>query len=195
MKKRLFFSCHYNDHDELRADVVRNHWQAMPGHEIYGRYEPAIWESVTKQGDRHAVQRLIDGGINQANNLCVLIGSDTYDRLWVRYEIFKSFQRRANVVGVHINSIMDGSQETRGKGENPFEHVGVSFSGCGKIATLWEDVKGEWVEYKGINGSASFAVDVPEEYRDNAYDFSSFYNIFSWVDDDGVNNMNDWFVE
>ena len=81
------------------------------------------------------------------------------------------------------------------EGENPFEHVGVSFSNCGKIATLWEDVKGEWVEYKGINGSASFAVDVPKEYRDNAYDFSDFYNTFDWVDDDGVNNMNDWFVE
>lgn len=53
----------------------------------------SIWESARKQGDV-ALKRLINAGIEQTSNTCVLIGNETYLRPCVRHELLKSFQLR-----------------------------------------------------------------------------------------------------
>lgn len=141
MAKRVFFSFHYNDVIDFRANVVRNHWLTKPDREICGYYDASIWEEAKKQGDI-ALKRLINNGLKQTSNTCVLIGSGTYLRPWVRYEILKSFKKGNHLFGVHINSIKSKSQETKKKGPNPFEYVGVTFSDSGKTVTLWEKSMG-----------------------------------------------------
>lgn len=77
MAKRVFFSFHYKDVSDFRANVVRNHWQLQPDRKISGYYDASIWESAQKQGDI-ALKRLINKGLDQTSNTCVLIGSQTY---------------------------------------------------------------------------------------------------------------------
>ncbi len=188
MAKRVFFSFHYKDVVEFRANVVRNHWMTKPNREICGYYDASIWESARKQGDI-ALKRLINGGLDQTTNTCVLIGSQTYERPWVRYELLKSFKKGNNIFGVHINSIKGKNQKTKIKGANPLEYVGVTFSDSGKTATLWERVDGDWVEYENIDGSASYRVDVAKKYHGNGYNLGNFYNIYDWIADNGYNNL------
>ncbi|NTU50098.1 MAG: TIR domain-containing protein [Desulfobulbaceae bacterium] len=120
MAKRVFFSFHYKDVADFRANVVRNYWMTKPDREICGFYDASIWESAQKQGDV-ALKRLINGGLEQTTNTCVLIGSQTYERPWVRYELLKSFKRGNNLFGVHINSIKSKDGTTKIKGPNPLE--------------------------------------------------------------------------
>lgn len=193
MARRVFFSFHYKDVAEFRANVVRNHWLTKPNREICGYYDASIWEEARKQGDI-ALKRLINKGLKQTSNTSVLIGSSTYSRPWVRYEILKSYKKGNNLLGVHINSIKCKKGITKKSGPNPFSYVGVSFSESGKTVTLWELVDKEWVKYDKIDGSASYQLETPvaKEYRGNSYNLSRFYKVYDWVSDNGYNNFSDW---
>jgi hypothetical protein len=191
MAKRVFFSFHYKDVSDFRANVVRNHWTMKPDREICGYYDASIWESAQRQGDV-ALKRLINTGLDQTSNTCVLIGSQTYERPWVRYELLKSFKKGNHIFGVHINSIKAKDGQTKIKGPNPFEYVGVTFSDSGLTATLWEVRNGKWVEYNEIDSSASYRVEVAQKYRGNGYHLGNFYNAYDWVADDGYNSFATW---
>jgi hypothetical protein len=191
MAKRVFFSFHYKDVAEFRANVVRNHWRMKPNREICGYYDASVWEAAKKQGDL-AIKRLINAGLNKTSNTCVLIGSRTYERPWVRYELLKSFKKGNHLFGVHINSIKCKGQGTKIKGPNPLEYVGVTFSESGKTATLWEKKNGKWVKYSKIDGSSSYRVDVAHKYRGNGYNLNNFFYVYDWVSDNGYSNFSKW---
>jgi hypothetical protein len=42
MAKRVFFSFHYKDVADFRANVVRNHWLTKPDREICGYYDASF---------------------------------------------------------------------------------------------------------------------------------------------------------
>ena len=50
MGNRVFFSFHYQDVVDFRANVVRNHWVAKPNREAAGFYDASLWEAAKKQG-------------------------------------------------------------------------------------------------------------------------------------------------
>lgn len=191
MANRVFFSFHYQDVVDFRANVVRNHWVTKADRVAAGFWDASIWESAKKQGDV-ALKRLINDGLDNTSNSCVLIGSNTYARTWVRYELLKSFKRGNHLFGVHINSIKGKDGLTKPRGPNPLEHVGVTYSTDGQTATLWERLQGDWVQYEKIEGSASYSVNVPEQYRNKGYNLSNFYSTYDWTTNDGFNNFASW---
>jgi hypothetical protein len=159
---------------------------------IVGRYyDASIWEAVKKQGDV-ALKRLINSSLQRTSNTCVLIGSQTFERPWVRYEILKSFKRGNHIFGVHINSIKSKNGQTKIQGPNPLEYVGVTFADSGLTATLWEKIGGKWVEYEKIDGSASYRVNVNHQYRAKGYNLSNFYATYDWVTNQGFANFSTW---
>jgi hypothetical protein len=191
MAKRVFFSFHYKDVIEFRANVVRNHWVAKPDREQAGYFDASVWESARKQGDT-VLKRLINGALEGTSNTCVLIGSDTYARPWVRYEILKSFKRDNHLFGVHINGIKGKDQLTKSLGPNPFQYVGVTFSADGHTAKLWESKNGTWVEYDKIDGSAEYSFEVGPEYSGKGYNLGAWYKTYDWNADDGFNQFANW---
>lgn len=137
MAKRVFFSFHYQDVIDFRANVVRQHWVTKPDREVAGFFDGSIWETAKKTSPI-AVKRLIHTGLDGTSVTCVLIGSQTYARPWVRYEIMKSFRKGNKLLAVHINSIQGKDQRTKSQGPNPFEYLGITFSDTGETATLHE---------------------------------------------------------
>ena len=192
MANRVFFSFHYQDVIDFRANVVRNHWLTKPDREAAGFFDASIWETAKKQGDI-ALKRLINGGLENTTSSCVLIGSSTYARPWVRYELLKSFKRGNHLFGVHINSIKGKDSLTKPSGPNPFLSIGVTFSNDGKEATLWEVIGSNWVKYDKIDGSASYECQlVDQQYRGKGYNLGNFYNTYDWNTNDGFNNFASW---
>ncbi|MHB1341353.1 MAG: TIR domain-containing protein [Coriobacteriia bacterium] len=191
MAKRVFFSFHYQDVADFRANVVRNHWLCKPDRSDAGFFDASVWETAKRTGSV-AVKRLINTALDGTSVTCVLAGSDTYARPWVRYEILKSFKKGNHLLTVHINSIRDKSQRTKTLGPNPLQYVGVTFSDDGKTATLWEKVGTEWRKYSEIDGSASYAVNVAAQYRGQGYNLVNWYRAYDWVADDGYNNFSSW---
>jgi len=192
MAKRVYFAFHYQDVIDFRANVVRNHWITKPDREAAGFFDASIWETAKKTGST-AVKRLINSGLDGTTVTCVLIGSQTYIRPWVRYEVLKSFRKGNAILAIHINSIRGKDQATKSKGPNPLIYVGVTFSESGLTATLWEKVNGDWKEYSEIDGSASYQTGgVAQEYRGKGFNFAQWYPEYDWVADDGYNNFANW---
>lgn len=92
MAKKVFFSFHYQDVIDFRANVVRNHWLTKPDRQAAGFFDSSIWESAKKTSDL-ALKRLINSGLDNTSNTCVLVGTDTFNRRWVSYEIMKSLEK------------------------------------------------------------------------------------------------------
>ena len=162
-----------------------------PNREISGYYDASIWETARKKGDT-ALKRLINRGLSGTSNTCVLIGSFTYARPWVRYEIMKSFKKGNHIFGVHINSIKDKKGNTKRKGANPFEYLAVSFSKSGRTASLLEYKNGRWVRYEKIDGSSSYRLNVQSKYRGKCLLLSRLFSTFDWVRDKGYRNFPKW---
>jgi hypothetical protein len=192
MPKRVFFSFHYQDVVDFRANVVRQHWVTKPDREEAGFFDASLWERTKREGN-FALKRLINSGLERTSATCVLIGSETYNRLWVIYEISKSFKRGNAIIGVHINSIRGKDGRTKPSGPNPLLYVGVTFSSDGKAVTLWEKVNGRWVEYEEIDCSASYPIGgVAEEYWGKSFNLDNFYPVYDWVLNNGYDNFSNW---
>jgi len=192
MAKRVFFSFHYQDVIDFRTNVVRNHWRTKPNRESAGFFDASIWETAKKTGDI-ALKRLINSGIEGTSSTCVLIGTSTYLRRWVRYEIMRSFKKGNSICGVHINSIRGRDEKTKVLGQNPFDYLGVYFSDSGLTVTLYEWKNDEWQLYEELEGSASYRCEaIAKEYRGQFFQLSALKPVYDWVKDNGYNNFATW---
>lgn len=86
-----------------------------------------MWEKAKKDSPI-TLKRLINGAIQKTSNTYVLIGSNTFERRWVKYEIIKSVAPNNHLFGVHINKIKGKDQLTKNYDSNPFEYLGYKYS-------------------------------------------------------------------
>lgn len=191
MAKRVFFSFHHDDVKSFRANVVRQHWVTKE-REASGFFDASIWEKAKKEGST-AIKRLINSGLKNTSNTCVLIGTGTYARPWIRYEIFKSLKKGNHVFGVHINGIRDKDKQTKNLGKNPFDYVGIKYDEDGIKLTMYEWLNGKWVEYKEIDGSSSYSIKTADKSKhENFFKLSHFYKTYKWNKDKGYENFSKW---
>jgi len=193
MAKRVFFSFHYQDVIDFRANAVRNHWMTKPDREQAGFFDASVWEESKKKGDI-ALKRLINSALENTSNTCVLVGTETYRRPWVRYEILKSFKRGNHLLAIHINSIKGKDQKVKALGPNPFDFVGVRYSSDGKTATMIEWLDGKWVDYEKIDGSAAYTVNVGPDRRGKAFKLSQLFKLYDWDAGAGYENFSSWLA-
>lgn len=190
MAKRVYFSFHYQDVIGFRANVVRNHWLTKPNRDCAGFFDASIWETAKKNGDL-ALKRLINKGLCNTSNTCVLIGSETYERRWVRYEIMKSFEKCNHLFGVYINRIRDKNGFIEKRGENPFQYLGVVFKVDGSCDSLWELSEGNWVLYNDLK-NCKLQWRAPASLCGKSVRLDQLYECYCWVRDDGYNNFATW---
>ena len=117
----VFFSFHY-ERDVWRANVVRNSW-VTKGKSVDrnadGFIDAVSFEAVKKRGDK-AVEDWIDSELKGTSVTVVLIGKETSERKFVKYEIEKSIERGNGLIGIRINQIENQNGETDAFGNNPF---------------------------------------------------------------------------
>jgi hypothetical protein len=116
MARKIFFSFHYS-RDVQRVSTVRNS-NVIGNFEKTPFYDKAEWEKIKRQGDQ-AVKSWIDSQLNGTSVTVVLIGTETYKRRWVKYEIEKSIEMKKGLIGVHINGIKDWNGNIEDLGPNP----------------------------------------------------------------------------
>ncbi len=191
MAKRVYFAFHYQDVIDFRANVVRKH-NFSEGVKAAGYYDHSIWETA-KNTNSLSLKRLINSELEGTSVTAVLIGSLTYDRPWVRYEIIRSLARGNTLLGVHINSVKGKDQFTKNLGPNPFDYLGVTISKDGTRATPIEFRNGTWINYAEHDGW-NLAHQLAEGERSNSFQLSKWYPTFDWIHDDGFNKFNTWIA-
>lgn len=185
MARSVYFAFDYEDVKSFRANVVRNSWVMSK----YKFKDSSIWEESKEKGVKN-IKGLIDTSLVGTSVTCVLIGSRTYNRRYVRYEIVKSFATKRGLLGVGINWIKDKNGETKlFAGENPFEYLKFSISPDGKTINFFEYNNG-WIKYKDLPEIKN--THLSEDFHGNTYCFNKFFNKYSYNWHDGKNNLVDW---
>lgn len=191
MARNVYFSFHYQDVVDFRANVVRNSGKFRKSGGVFR--DSSIWEEA-KEKQVQKIKSLIDDELKGSSVTCVLIGSETYSRRWVRYEIFKSFQMKKGQIGVGINWIKDKHGKTKfWRGKNPFSYLSLKVSTDGKTLDLFEYKEDDWIKYKDlprIKNSHFKESDFGKEFT-----LSDFYNRYSYDWNNGKENFQNWIEE
>lgn len=184
-RRRVYFAFHYQDVIDFRANVVRNSGVVADEDTFL---DASLWEESKKKSPL-ALKRLINSGLDYTTTTSVLIGSETFSRPWVRYEIFKSFERGNGLLGVHINSIPDKGRRIYNHGPNPFDFTGFYIDKARKL-TFVEAQNGKWIYYNEIE---SYRVPTANaESCERVWPFSKLFPVYDWVAQNGYNSFSGW---
>jgi hypothetical protein len=125
-KRKAFFSFHFED--IMRLNNVRNAWKITHPDSSSNRsfYDSSLWGNRKLSGP-DAIKNVIRLGVVSTSVVCVLVGSLTWNRRWVRNEIARAIIDGRGLLVVHINNI--NHHQTKGPhplGRNPLHHMGLA---------------------------------------------------------------------
>jgi hypothetical protein len=116
MARKVFFSFHY-DRDYWRIAQVRN-CQVISKLEKNRFLDKAQWEAIKRRGDS-AVKLWIESQLKGTSVTVVLIGKETGNRRWVKYEIARSIALGKGLIGIDISKIRNRERQTDERGPVP----------------------------------------------------------------------------
>lgn len=122
-KRQIFYSFHYNN-DVFRVQQIRN----IGALEVNKPVSVNEWETV-KGGGNNAIKKWIDDNLYYKSCLVVLIGSETSNRKWVKYEIEKAWNDEKGVLGIYIHNLNCPKNGKCYQGSNPFEYFKIKKDG------------------------------------------------------------------
>ncbi len=187
MAPRVYFCFHYEDVETFRANVVRNHDLTKETGQA-GFFDASIWEDAELHR-ADAVKSLINRSLENTSVTCALIGSETWKRRWVRYEILKSYDRGNKLFGVHINGVKDKYEQTYAQGKDPFAYLGFVISEDGKTLTYYEHDGIEWKLYRDL---APKSTSFESKWCGKGYALSEWVPCFDWSAGGGYENFATW---
>jgi Thoeris protein ThsB, TIR-like domain len=114
-KRQIFYSFHYAN-DVMRVAQIRSIGSLEDNKPVSANN----WEEVKKKGDA-GVKKWINDNMNNRTCLVVMVGSNTANRKWVKYEIEKAWNDGKGVVGIYIHNIKCPNNGKSLKGNNPFD--------------------------------------------------------------------------
>src|SRR5687768_10763900 len=97
-REPVFYSFHY-DNDVFRVQQIRN-MGVVDGNAPVSANE---WEQVKRRGDA-GVERWIDESLKYKRCVIVLIGAETANRKWVKYEIKRAWELNKGLFGIYIHN-------------------------------------------------------------------------------------------
>lgn len=200
-KRKGFFSFHYDD--IMRVNNVRNAWKlAHPDREMKRNfYDRSLWET-TKRTNPDGLKNLIRRGMEHSSAVCVMVGSGTYLRPWVRYEIARAVVDNRGLLAVHINNLTHVQRRTvDALGPNPLDFMGVYqteggvFRLCEKnwVQDQWTGrYSWQWQTFGLHRGSVALPKYLAVPAINQAVALSSGTSSYDYVYDLGKDNLGHW---
>lgn len=153
MARKTFFSFYYKK-DVIRASRIRNSWVTKDDREAAGFIDGAEFEKIEKGGDS-AIKRWINEQLSGTSVTVVLIGSETSEREYVKYELKQSYEKGNGMLGIYIHQCKDFDGNADQKGSNKFGEIGKD--GDGKPVYFSINYKCyDWVDDDGYNNMGSW---------------------------------------
>lgn len=118
-KRQVFYSFHF-DNDVMRVQQVRNIGAIEDNKPVASN----DWEKIKKSGDE-AIKKWINDNMDYRSCVVVLVGEETANRRWVKYEIKKAWVDGKGLLGIYIHNLKDPRTGKSNKGPNPFTQFTV----------------------------------------------------------------------
>lgn len=191
-KRRVFFSFHYQN-DINRVNVVRQSWRFRPEDQTQPAdwFDHSLWESTKKTGEA-ALKRLINEGMNNTSVTCVLAGTETWGRPWVRYEIAYALSRGNGLFGAYIDGVQCMQKGMCERGNNPYEHLGLKWADDDNTY-IWEKFGGKWRRFARLPEPVKWPNWLPN-VTDRKYimPLSRAVTMYDYARDNGYANLSSW---
>lgn len=196
IKRKAFFSFHFDD--VFRVNVVRNAWKIDHPDNALMRsfYDSSLWESRKLEGP-DGLKALIRGGVGYTSAVCVLIGTHTWSRRWVRYEIARAVIDGRGLLAVHLNGITHHQTKTPHQlGLNPLAYLAV-----GKVQQtllglpqyyLFERTADGWVRYQDYTMPVTLPKWMPDPAQGFVTPLASATKIYDYTAYEGHKNIGRW---
>lgn len=196
-KRNAFFSFHYDD--IMRVNVVRRSGEfktenKSTGRNIEGFYDYSLWESKKRTSD-DSLKAMIRDGVDRTSAVCVLVGTNTFKRRWVRYEIARSIIDGRGLLAVHINSIKHHQPpyQPDARGFNPCAAMGVyKANGSFYLAELnYKNSQWTWEKYADYVSSISVPKYMKAPVNTDVMKLSDYTLEYDWALN-GHSNIGGW---
>ena len=142
-REPVFYSFHF-DNDVFRVQQVRN-MGVVDGNEPVS---PNDWEQVKRKGDA-TIQKWVDDSMKYKRCVIVLIGSETANRPWVKYEIKRAWELKKGLFGIYIHNLKCPRSGTCRKGPNPFSKWEVGGKSMANLVNCYDP--SAWDAYGDIS--------------------------------------------
>jgi hypothetical protein len=189
-RRKVFFSFHYDD--VCRTVQVRNAWRFRRGwsQPSDNFYDKSLWEKSRTENEEH-LKRIIRRAMAGSTVTCVLAGSETWDRPYVRFEIAHSLFIKNGLFTVFIHDVRHPQKGTSWPGHNPLACMGL---------LLREDGKGRVVELVGSCWQYFELMKMPVPWPQwlskpsvgRLYPLSHGATGYDYVRDNGYENLPQW---
>jgi hypothetical protein len=190
MPRRTFFSFHYAP-DVWRAWNVRNSWVVKPELQVSeGFFDGSVFEASKKKGDEN-LKNFLREGLKNTSVTCVLAGTNTWRRRWVRYEIARSILKGNGLLTVDIHDVKDKTGLTTQRGADPLAQMGVYKTDGNIYLAEWNGIK--WIKYEDYSlaippGALWFAAPTTTD----VVQFSKYCPRYDFVANQGRGNIGSW---
>lgn len=145
-REPVFYSFHY-DNDVFRVQQIRN-MGVVEGDEPVSAND---WEQIKRRGDS-SVERWIDENMKYKRCVIVLVGSETANRRWVRYEIKRAHDSGKGLFGIYIHNLKCPRTGQCAQGANPFDGFTIN-NGQQRLSTVIPCHDPGYNAYAGISSS------------------------------------------
>lgn len=146
-REPVFYSFHY-DNDVFRVQQIRN-MGVVDGN---APVSPNDWEQVKRKGDA-AVEKWIDDSLKYKRCVIVLIGAETVNRKWVKYEIKRAWELKKGLFGIYVHNLRCLRTGTCSKGANPFNNWNVNGQSMASLVSGYDP--SAWDAYGDISRNMS----------------------------------------
>ena len=116
MARKTFFSFNYKP-DVQRSFVVKDREDA-------GFMDSSAFERA-KNENPDSLKRFLAKDMEGSSVVCVLVGTETALRRWVRFEILQALFDSRGLLGIRIHTIGGFDKQPSAEGPNPFDLLGV----------------------------------------------------------------------
>ncbi|CAC9540858.1 hypothetical protein [uncultured Gammaproteobacteria bacterium] len=185
--RKVFFSFAWED--IWQVNQVRNSWVTKGSYQNAGFLDKAEIEKLKLQTNK-AIKAWIDKQIHGTSVTCVLIGENTSNSEWVKYEIEQSRKQNKGIVAIYIHNAKNSNGGVGKVGENPLsvykktlkQKIGkaVLSGGIGLVLARIFPITAPFAW--GLSGVAIAQLLKGADY----------YKTYDWNEEDGRNNLGDW---
>jgi len=123
MARRVFFSFHY-DNDVWRANQVRDS-NVVAGMDVAGFFGESEYKEARKR--KEATKQMILRHLDGTSVTVVLIGTQTANRPWVKFEIEQSIAQKNGLLGIRIHHLKNQQGQPGFAGPTPKVPRSVKF--------------------------------------------------------------------
>jgi hypothetical protein len=161
----------------------------------------SIW-GKSKAQEPESLKALMRDAVIHSSAVCVLVGTNTWQGRWVKYEIARAVADKRGLLAVHINGLnhhQRGTPDTRGY--NPLQYMGVYHSPSGfyyiyELRSERNPTTGQlirnWYPYEDFKSAIDRPQYIPSITQGRVAILASHTSEYDYVLQDGHGNIGAW---